>query len=53
MHSLTITIGAPSVPYDLTIILVLEEGTLTRDREITEIDERVSKGERNKLQKTP
>ena len=35
MHSLTITIGAPSGPYDLTIILVLEEDTLNRDEEIT------------------
>ena len=34
MHSLTITLGAPSGPYDLTIILVLAEDNLTRDEEI-------------------
>ena len=38
VHSLTITIGTPSGPYDLTIILVLEEDALNRDGEIiTEI----------------
>ena len=40
MHSLTITIGAPTGPYNLTIILVLEEDTLNCDGEIiTEIQQ--------------
>jgi len=34
VHSLTITIGAPTGPYDLMIILVLEEDTLNCDWEI-------------------
>ena len=45
MHSLTITIGAPTGLYDLTIILVLEDDTLNRDGEIiTEIRRESIKG---------
>ena len=34
MHSLTITIGVPTRPYDLMVILVLEEVSLNRGGEI-------------------
>ena len=45
MRSLTVTTGAPSGPYNLTIILVLEEDSLNRDREvITEIRQASIKG---------